>query len=447
MPLFFYIFLKLSLFTPITVYSRAHQLLVPGCKQTGDTENMDIRKVRLTKGRNPGLWVIPMMLVVLLLLELTDTATAMQVWLELGLLLWVLFVFGRMASAAEAQKESTPAGADKTAELVQSLFNEFGELSNTELGSVHEEIERVRTLMTEAIDELGRNFEELNRLVHQQEAMVEEVIEQSASSDKGDDKTINVRRFAMEVSEMMENFIGIMVSVSTKSMSTMHHIDDMVDHMDGIFKLLEDVKSIADQTNLLALNAAIEAARAGEAGRGFAVVADEVRSLSIRSTNFNEQIREQVNNAKSVISKVRETVGEMASRDMNETIGAKERVNQLLENITRLNEYFSERVGSVAVVVKQVDDAVGTAVRCLQFEDITSQSLTAASRHVERYQEVLQKLYGYHPSHEESAGNEEVQQALEHLLESIQQCRTAWSEQNAKAVLQQSMQEGEVEFF
>src|SRR3546814_2120216 len=105
----------------------------------------------------------------------------------------------------------------------------------------------------------------------------------------------------------------------------------MVKHLDAIFDLLGDVKTIADQTNLLALNAAIEAARAGEAGRGFAVVAEEVRSLSERSTNFNEQIRKLVSVSKDAIAKVRDTVGDMATRDSSVSSGAQDRKS------TRLN--------------------------------------------------------------------------------------------------------------
>src|SRR3546814_6363889 len=106
-------------------------------------------------------------------------------------------------------------------------------------------------------------------------------------------------------------------------------------HLDAIFDLLGDVKTIADQTNLLALNAAIEAARAGEAGRGFAVVAEEVRSLSERSTNFNEQIRKLVSVSKDAIAKVRDTVGDMATRDSS--VSRSEEHTSELQSLMRIS--------------------------------------------------------------------------------------------------------------
>ncbi|MCP4321229.1 MAG: hypothetical protein GY787_05150 [Alteromonadales bacterium] len=124
---------------------------------------------------------------------------------------------------------------------------------------------------------------------------------------------------------------------SLESLETMTYTDNMVAQFDCIFKLLSQVEGLASQTNLLALNAAIEAARAGEVGRGFAVVANEVRSLSVGSTELNECIRTEINQAKEIIAKLRNSVETMASADMTSTLEAKENKAELMRHVEQVN--------------------------------------------------------------------------------------------------------------
>ena len=361
----------------------------------------------------------------------------------LGYFLWRIKSSYKNFSPIDSEKDYEVADKNQeTINLLKTIFNNIAVIAVKELGNASNETGRVRNLIGQAIGELGESFVDLQQLSNRQNELVDEIIENSAQTDSEDNGSINIQQFAREVSELMEHFIEIMISVSTQSVATVHHIDDMVEHMDGIFNLLEDVKSIAEQTNLLALNAAIEAARAGDAGRGFAVVADEVRSLSVRSTAFNEQIREQVNNSKEVISRVRETVSVMASRDMNETITAKERVNNLLENITSMNEFLSSKVGDVSSVVENINEAVSKAVRCLQFEDISRQTLDAADNHVRHFISLAEQL-------EQALDSEDydIQNILRQIQDILHHISEQWKMEGEKAVLQQSMDVGEVEMF
>jgi methyl-accepting chemotaxis protein len=297
---------------------------------------------------------------------------------------------------------------------------------------------RVKKLIAEAIVEMNSSFTALNSLSSQQSQLVSEIISKSSKEDG----TVNVEHFAMHTSKLMENFISIMISISEQSVKTVYNIDDMVEHIDGIFKLIEDAKSIADQTNLLALNAAIEAARAGESGRGFAVVADEVRSLSIRSTNFNDQIRERINETRNAINTVRETVGEMASRDMNETISAKEEVNKLLVELGEMDNFFHKKVEEVSSVGDLLNNSVAQAVRALQFEDIANQSLLSAEQHIERFQIIQGELDDLHVNPGKLNHDELI--ALKNSIKNKYQEKITRKD---KPVSQQSMDEGDVELF
>ncbi len=312
-------------------------------------------------------------------------------------------------------------------ELIRTLEGELRE----ESASTAEEVRRVQALLHEAVTGLAREFENMSCFAQRQEAIVTEILEHNSG---GSDGGVNVRQFAEDTSHLMEEFISILTSVSEQSVETAHHIDDMVEHLDGIFDLLDDVKSIADQTNLLALNAAIEAARAGEAGRGFAVVADEVRNLSARSTAFNDQIKEQVAKAKGAITHVNKTVNAMASRDLQVTIEARNRVQRTLRAVEDMNVFFAAKIGEVSALGEEQAQAVATAVRGLQFEDICRQSLEAAEISLERVQEMISLL------RDVAAGDTDV-------VARLQTAREQWSTTRHKAVAQEGMDSGDVELF
>jgi len=132
----------------------------------------------------------------------------------------------------------------------------------------------------------------------------------------------------------------------------------------------------------------------------------------------------------------------MASRDMNETITAKEKVGKLLNDITSMNDFLSSRVEDVGSVVQQVSQSVGNAVRCLQFEDISSQAIGAAEKHIEHSIEVNKKLT---LTLNNDTTDQDIQQVLHHMQSIIHELTEQWKEEGEKAVLQESMNEGEVE--
>ncbi|HET8883618.1 MAG TPA: methyl-accepting chemotaxis protein, partial [Solimonas sp.] len=259
--------------------------------------------------------------------------------------------------------------------------------------------ERVRGLINDAVRQLGTAFAEMDRQSRIQEQAVAGILAQNDGKSAGTD----VRHFAETAVGLMSGLADALGQVSRQSVTTVGQIDEMVKHLDAIFELLGDVKTIADQTNLLALNAAIEAVRAGEAGRGFAVVAEEVRSLSERSTSFNEQIRKLVSVSKDAIAKVRDTVGDMATRDSSVSSGAQDEVNRLLGQVAAINDGLTQGLRTVADARAQISEAVGRAVRCLQFEDISTQALGVAQAHAKRVEAIGSELDGERPVSEHEA--------------------------------------------
>ncbi|GAB3049646.1 methyl-accepting chemotaxis protein [Stenotrophomonas tumulicola] len=326
------------------------------------------------------------------------------------------------------------------------LLTELRSFVGNEVDGSRSEVERARDLIRQAVSGLGGSFDAMNRKSRQQSQALARIVDRTGEDGASG---LDVARFAQHASHQMEQLVEALEQVSGQSTTTVQHIDQMAQHLDGIFALLEDVKSIADQTNLLALNAAIEAARAGEAGRGFAVVADEVRNLSERSTTFNEQIRKLAHSSKDAIAKVRETVSHMASRDLDRSRDARMEAASMVDNVAQINASLGDGMREVSECARAIDGSVAEAVRALQFEDIATQALGGVHVHLDRLTAInreasaLQELLHRHGG----ALDEEIVTALQRTGSRLRDMRNEWERPPHKPVTQQSMGAGTVELF
>lgn len=203
--------------------------------------------------------------------------------------------------------------------------------------------------------------------------------------------------------------IEVQRSLMVKNQQTSQQIDiatkTFVEYTTEIEAMAKTVSGIADQTNLLALNAAIEAARAGEAGKGFAVVADEVRKLAEESTQSTKHIFNMVNKIKEGITEVRQAVQEGVfiaddqQQSMNTTTEAfariGDRVNEMMTRLTSLvdgmntSKQFGEQVlNSVESISAVVEE---TAAGNEEISASTTEQLSAFEKIVDKV-ETLRKL-------------------------------------------------------
>ena len=271
--------------------------------------------------------------------------------------------------------------SEKTLSLATPLCDEMDTISSN-----------IQSMIEESSINLHRCFQGLSASANAGRDLMMGIVDQL--SEDGGKAGVSLEGFANEVGGILDNYVTLFIDISDKSVQAVHNIQDMVTHLDGMFGLIEDIRGIADQTNLLALNAAIEAARAGEAGRGFAVVADEVRKLSKDSSELNEQIRERAETAKSTVTNVEKVVGEIASLDMNIAIDAKGHLDGMLEELERVNKEVAKSVNEGAAIGDEINQQVVQAITAFQSADIVSQNAQELIKFLQQLRNIIAIVHG-----------------------------------------------------
>ena len=246
---------------------------------------------------------------------------------------------GRMQSSLRDTIEQISGSATRLAAAATQLNTTTAE-SNRGIGRQHDEIEQAATAvneMTAAVEEVARN-----------------AVSTSEASE-------NSSRIADQGRERVSETVDAIQAMSGEVASTARLIEGLAAQGRDIGQVLDVIRAIAEQTNLLALNAAIEAARAGEAGRGFAVVADEVRALAHRTQQSTREIEQMVAGIQSGTGNAVSAMQSSTQRSQHTLEKAREagaalgQITAAIDQINERNQVIASASAQQAQVAREVD--------------------------------------------------------------------------------------------
>jgi len=252
----------------------------------------------------------------------------------------------------------------------------FGDAQRRTLEAIQGELRRASDHVEDATLDLSARFRELAEKALEQSSRVEQIVAMAGSVEI-DGERVALDQLVTGMQAMVAEMITNIVQLSKRAMSMVYLLDDVQKDVSELEKSITDIDAINRQTNFLALNATIEASRAGEAGRTFAVVAQEVRHLSHNTSELADRMRSKVTAVVKGVRHGHDILREIANTDMSPQMLAKEHVDKTMESLVDQTSHFQSVLETAAGVSAEMSQTIAHVVTGMQFQDLTKQRLEA----------------------------------------------------------------------
>ncbi len=291
-----------------------------------------------------------------------------------------------MMAAQEAQKNAENARREGMLTAAQRLESVVEAISaaSSQLSTRIDQSDQSAQTATARLSEAATAMNEMN-------ATVQEVARNAAQASS---ISANTRTKAEEGANIVQHSLASISAVHDMSNALKSDMAQLNDHAQSINDIMGVISDIADQTNLLALNAAIEAARAGEAGRGFAVVADEVRKLAEKTMASTTEVGNAIRSIQDSTAKSMHSM-DLAVEQVEQATGFANQSGEALQQIVQDAETTADEVSAIAAAAEEqsaASDEINKTI--IQINDIVAQTAAAMNEAATAVNALTEQAHG-----------------------------------------------------
>ena len=324
-------------------------------------------------------------------------------------------------------------------EQLAGAAKQSGEATN-QIASTMQQVARGTAQQSDSINRTANSVDQMNRAI---EGVAKGAQEQSNAASKAAEITAQISQaiqqvaqnaqnvtvqatkatdYANDGSKTMEETIMGMQSIREKVGLSAQKVEEMGERSQQIGMIVETIEDIASQTNLLALNAAIEAARAGEHGKGFAVVADEVRKLAERSASATKEITNLITGIRSTVSEAVTAMGD-GSKEVDEGVKRVNLAGNALTAILTASQAVNQQAEEAAAAAQQMTASANDLVAAVDSVSAVIEENTASTEEMaansSEVNEAIESIASI--SEENSAAVEEVSASAEEMSAQVEE--------------------------